>query len=181
MNTAMPFGESSRPITDTSNSGSSPRDCFRSSPRRNPPWSGSPSAPGYGLFGQGWPPPNRSWQLPSAIPSRNFSQVPPTPQSSRNSSATGLICPEPKELAWRHEPKTLTYRYSQVCSSVAIFVFSLCASPVTPQFHVQAGAEAEALLLADFRQPDGALSQRFAVRAFGHQDHALARGPELLH
>jgi uncharacterized protein (TIGR03435 family) len=25
-----------------------------------------------------------------------------------------LICPEPKEPAWRHEPKTLTYRYSQV-------------------------------------------------------------------
>src|ERR1039458_3307579 len=24
-----------------------------------------------------------------------------------------LICPEPKEPAWRHEPKTLTYRYSQ--------------------------------------------------------------------
>ena len=25
-----------------------------------------------------------------------------------------MICPEPKELAWRHEPKTLTYRYSKV-------------------------------------------------------------------
>jgi len=25
-----------------------------------------------------------------------------------------LICPEPKDPAWRHEPKTFTYRYSQV-------------------------------------------------------------------
>src|SRR5664280_2372938 len=114
MNTAKPFGARSRPIIDTSNSGSSPRDCFRSSPPRNPRWSGSPSARGYAPSGQGWPPPNRSWPLPSAIPSRNFSQVPPTPQSSCNSSATALICPEPKEPAWRHESKTLTYRYSQV-------------------------------------------------------------------
>lgn len=30
----------------------------------------------------GWPPPNRSWPLPSAISSRNFSQLPPNPQSS---------------------------------------------------------------------------------------------------
>ena len=30
----------------------------------------------------GLAPPNRLWPLPSAIPSRNFSQVPPNPQSS---------------------------------------------------------------------------------------------------
>ena len=34
------------------------------------------------LFARDWPPPNRLWPLPSAIPSRNFSQVPPNPQSS---------------------------------------------------------------------------------------------------
>ncbi|MBZ5728296.1 MAG: hypothetical protein LAP87_25345, partial [Acidobacteriia bacterium] len=33
-------------------------------------------------FDQGWPPPNRLSPLPSALPSRNFSQLPPIPQSS---------------------------------------------------------------------------------------------------
>ena len=47
-----------------------------------PSWSGNPSAPGSGPFAPDWPPPNRSSPSPCAIPSRNFSQLPPKPQSS---------------------------------------------------------------------------------------------------
>jgi hypothetical protein len=79
---ATPSAEESRPAIATSNSGSSPRACFRSSPRRHPSWPGDSSAPGSGPFGQDWPPPNRSLPSPSGIPSRNFSQLPPKPQSS---------------------------------------------------------------------------------------------------
>jgi hypothetical protein len=80
--TATPSAVRSRPTIATFNSDSSPRDCFRSYPRRNPSWSGDPSAPGSAPFARAWPPPNRSSPSPSAIPFRNFSQVPPNPQSS---------------------------------------------------------------------------------------------------
>src|ERR1039458_8412232 len=47
----MPSAERSRPIIATSNSDSSPRACFRSSPRPNPIWYRSHSAPGSDPFG----------------------------------------------------------------------------------------------------------------------------------
>jgi len=72
----------SRPTIATSNLGSSPKACCRFSPRRNPRWSGSPSARGSEPFARDWHLPNRLWPLPSAIPSRNFSPVPPNPPSS---------------------------------------------------------------------------------------------------
>ena len=56
--------------------------CFRFSPRRNPRWFGSPSARGSAPFALDWPPPNRLSPSPSAIPSRNFSRLPPKSQSS---------------------------------------------------------------------------------------------------
>jgi hypothetical protein len=62
--------------------GPSPRPSFTPSPRPHPSWSDDPSAPGSAPFGQDWPPPNKSSPSPSAIPSRDFSQLPPKPQSS---------------------------------------------------------------------------------------------------
>ena len=82
VDTATLSAARSPPTIATSNSDSSPRDCFRSSPRPNPSWYGDLSAPGYAPFVRDWPPPNRSSPSPSAIPFRNFSQVPPNPQSS---------------------------------------------------------------------------------------------------
>jgi hypothetical protein len=53
------------------------------------PAGGDPSAPVSAPFARVWLPPNRSLPSPSAIRSRNFSHLPPKPQSSGNSSATG--------------------------------------------------------------------------------------------
>ena len=39
-----------------------------------------------------------------------------------------MICPEPKEPAWRHEPKTLTYRYSQAVYGATIIARSNAAA-----------------------------------------------------
>ena len=48
-----------------------------------------------------------------------------------------MICPEPKEPAWRHEPKTLTYRYSQVIyyyynQSMPLFALDIYAKNEKP-------------------------------------------------
>jgi len=56
--------------------------CFRSYRRPHPGWSGDFSAPAAGPFGQDRPHPKRSSPPPSAIPSRNFSQLPPKPPFS---------------------------------------------------------------------------------------------------
>jgi len=59
-----------------------PKDYFRSSRPRCRSRSGDHSAPGSARFAPAWPPPNR-WPLSQCgIRFRNFSQVPPKPQSS---------------------------------------------------------------------------------------------------
>ena len=44
---------------------------------------------------------------------------------------------------------------------------------MTEEIYVQAGAEAEALTLADFDQPRGAGGECFHISAFGHEEHLV--------
>jgi hypothetical protein len=82
MPTATPSAGRSQPTIATSNSDSSPRDCCRSSSPKPPSGSGNPSARGSGPSAPAWPPPNRSPRSPSETRSRNYSPLPPRPQSS---------------------------------------------------------------------------------------------------
>ena len=64
-------------------------------------------------------------------------------------------------------------RYYEGQESVVPTKAGLRPTLVTKELYVQAGAEAEALTLADFDQPRGAGGECFHIGAFGHEEHLV--------